>query len=56
MSAREDIFFEMLQSAARRLNFFMKVVVVLIAVYLVLEVGSAFLPGGVVERVLGGAQ
>ena len=30
--------------------------VVLVAIYLLVEIGRAFLPGGAVERILGGAR
>jgi hypothetical protein len=32
----------------------LKVVTIAIAIYLAVEIGAAFLPGGAVERVLGG--
>lgn len=35
---------------------FVKLVVIGIAIYLFIEIGVAFLPGGAVERVLGGGQ
>jgi hypothetical protein len=48
--------YEWLQRAACSCDFYLKVTVVLTALYLFVEIGSAFLPGGAVERVLGGAR
>jgi hypothetical protein len=48
--------YDWLRRAACNCDFYLKAAVVLIALYLLVEIGSAFLPGGSVERVLGGAK
>ena len=48
--------YDWLRRMAGHCDFYLKAVVVLIAIYLFIEIGSAFLPGAAVGRVLGGAK
>ena len=49
-------FYDWLERAACNCDFYLKAAVVLIALYLLVEIGSAFLPGAAVGRVLGGVK
>lgn len=48
--------YDWLRRAACNCDRYLKITVVLIALYLLVEIGSAFLPGAAVERVLGGVR
>jgi hypothetical protein len=53
------VWLESWQPSERQMNrcdFWVKVIVIAVALYLFLEVGVAFLPGGAVDRLLGGVR